>query len=215
MNVFMNSFMEEVFIIARIREQKKEMLKEKILTAAREIFLNEGYEATTIEQIAKKAEVGLGTAYNYFKSKEELFLLAMSEELIGSEDKATQEYSALGTPSDIITEMVITNIKRLNFFSKKIWRVAMSAIFNSMKSNNLALHELMKADYRFIEKMEARLEDFKKEGRLKESCPIKTVVDLIYGSVIMNLLIYIYNEETTIDETLSKIETEIHFILNQ
>lgn len=55
------------------REEKKKLFKDKIMTAAREVFHEHGYDNTTMEMISTKAEVGLGTAYVYFKSKSELY----------------------------------------------------------------------------------------------------------------------------------------------
>jgi len=52
----------------KIREQKRKMYQDKILSAAREVFSENGFENTTIEQIAERAGIGMGTAYNYFKS---------------------------------------------------------------------------------------------------------------------------------------------------
>ena len=43
-----------------------------IIQAARELFAEQGYEATTIAQVAKKAGVAVGTVYLYFKNKPEL-----------------------------------------------------------------------------------------------------------------------------------------------
>ena len=48
--------------------------RELILTAAREIFGEKGYHNTTSEEIAKKAGVGKGTIYQYFESKQDIFL---------------------------------------------------------------------------------------------------------------------------------------------
>ncbi|KMK76068.1 TetR/AcrR family transcriptional regulator [Alkalihalobacillus pseudalcaliphilus] len=47
--------------------------KETILTAAKEAFSKYGYKATTIDQIAKIANVGKGTIYTTFKNKDDLF----------------------------------------------------------------------------------------------------------------------------------------------
>ncbi len=43
-----------------------------ILEAAQELFTSQGYEVTTIAQVAKKAGVAVGTVYLYFKNKVEL-----------------------------------------------------------------------------------------------------------------------------------------------
>lgn len=45
----------------------------RIIEAAEKSFALFGYKATTMDQIAKLANVGKGTIYNFFKNKEELF----------------------------------------------------------------------------------------------------------------------------------------------
>ncbi|MBD8036521.1 TetR/AcrR family transcriptional regulator [Solibacillus sp. A46] len=47
--------------------------RHEILLAATKSFTLFGYKATTIEQVAKIANVGKGTIYTFFKNKEELF----------------------------------------------------------------------------------------------------------------------------------------------
>ncbi|OCA84523.1 TetR family transcriptional regulator [Bacillus sp. FJAT-27225] len=55
------------------------MTREKLLEAAKEVFVKEGYQKTTISQIIKKAEVGYGTAYVYFEGKEDLLIVLMED----------------------------------------------------------------------------------------------------------------------------------------
>lgn len=58
--------------------------KQEILLAANKSFSLFGYKATTMEQIAKIANVGKGTIYNFFENKEVLFqeiVLHMIEEM--------------------------------------------------------------------------------------------------------------------------------------
>jgi TetR/AcrR family transcriptional regulator len=47
--------------------------KKLILSAASKSFTMFGYKATTMDQVAKIANVGKGTIYTFFKNKEELF----------------------------------------------------------------------------------------------------------------------------------------------
>ncbi len=51
-----------------IRKQKKEL----ILESALELFAENGFHATSISQIAKKAGISKGLIYNYFESKNEI-----------------------------------------------------------------------------------------------------------------------------------------------
>ena len=47
--------------------------REEILLAAEKVFAAKGFFPTTMSDIAREAEFGTGTLYNYFKSKEELY----------------------------------------------------------------------------------------------------------------------------------------------
>jgi len=52
---------------------KGEVTRLAIEDAAMELFLKQGYAATSMRQIADKAELALGGIYNHFKSKDEIF----------------------------------------------------------------------------------------------------------------------------------------------
>lgn len=47
--------------------------KQLIIQSAIEVFCDNGFEKTTISNVARHAGIGKGTVYGYFKSKEELF----------------------------------------------------------------------------------------------------------------------------------------------
>jgi AcrR family transcriptional regulator len=54
------------------REREKQELRTKILDAARELFVNEGYEAVSMRKIAQKIEYSPTAIYFHFKDKEAL-----------------------------------------------------------------------------------------------------------------------------------------------
>ncbi|MEV0108203.1 helix-turn-helix domain-containing protein [Nocardia sp. NPDC050799] len=55
-----------------LRELKKERTRRSLLLTAYRLFEEKGYEATTISEIARVAEVSQGTFFNYFGTKEDL-----------------------------------------------------------------------------------------------------------------------------------------------
>ena len=59
--------------IAERKERDKQEMYDKILHAATHMFLEEGYEKTSIRNIAEKIEYSPATIYLYFKDKDELF----------------------------------------------------------------------------------------------------------------------------------------------
>jgi len=54
------------------RAREKELLRQKILDTARDLFVAYGYEGVTLRKIADAIEYAPGTIYGYFKDKDEL-----------------------------------------------------------------------------------------------------------------------------------------------
>lgn len=59
--------------------QRSDARRRAILTVAQEAFLERGYAATSMSEIAARLGGSKGTLYNYFRSKEELFAAFMTE----------------------------------------------------------------------------------------------------------------------------------------
>src|SRR5581483_927722 len=52
---------------------------DQIILAARDLVFEQGLQDVTMSQIAQRAQVGMGTIYNYFPSKEDLVFCLFSE----------------------------------------------------------------------------------------------------------------------------------------
>ncbi|MEU9173924.1 TetR/AcrR family transcriptional regulator [Streptomyces sp. NPDC048420] len=57
-----------------LRERKKIKTREAIRTATYALIKEQGYDATTVEQIAERAEVSPSTVFRYFPTKEDIVL---------------------------------------------------------------------------------------------------------------------------------------------
>ena len=58
----------------RVTAEAKELTRQKILDAAKELFQSAGFEATTTRDIARQAGIAAGTLFNYFSTKEAIVL---------------------------------------------------------------------------------------------------------------------------------------------
>ena len=65
------------------RQTQKEATRRRVLAAAKELFDNQGYEGTTIREIARRAGVSVGSVFTTFDSKGEILSQVMQDRLDG------------------------------------------------------------------------------------------------------------------------------------
>jgi len=73
--------LESIQISGGRRERQRLKTRAKITRAARTLFARKGFDATTTQEIAARADIGTGTLFNYAKTKEDLLLLVFREEM--------------------------------------------------------------------------------------------------------------------------------------
>jgi AcrR family transcriptional regulator len=61
------------------RERKKLDTRKRIFRVAFELFTAKGFDGTTVEEIAERADVGKGTVFNYFPQKTAFLIAAYQE----------------------------------------------------------------------------------------------------------------------------------------
>ena len=83
---------------------KGERTRQAVLDAACELFLNQGYSATSMRQIADKAGIALGGIYNHFASKDEIF-----QELVIAKHPYVQIFPILQDVPGDTAEEFLTN----------------------------------------------------------------------------------------------------------
>lgn len=66
----------------KIRKADSEAVRNKIIKVSRKLFLEQGYEQTTVRQVLKKAGLSTGSLYHFFKNKEEILLFSLKDALL-------------------------------------------------------------------------------------------------------------------------------------
>lgn len=91
----------------KLRTRRKEERPGELIAAALELFVEQGFAATRIDDVARRAGVAKGTAYLYFSTKEELFKAVAQEALVvGLElgEQMTSEFA--GNAEDLLSTII-------------------------------------------------------------------------------------------------------------
>lgn len=109
----------------KVRE--REMRRNQIRNAAKEIFLLKGYISTTMEDIANKVELSPTTIYLYFKNKEDLFasLMKISLEYLSKRIEMVHRNKKLSAEQKIIKikEVMFRAFKFDNLMFRNVYRL--------------------------------------------------------------------------------------------
>ena len=85
------------------RGRRKEARPGELLSAALDLFVEKGYAATRVDEVAARAGVSKGTLFLYFPSKEDLFKAVVRENIAGRFAEWDLELESFtGTSSELI-----------------------------------------------------------------------------------------------------------------
>lgn len=90
-----------------LRERKKRRTQQRLEEAAIRLFSTQGYDNTTVEEIAAAADVSPRTFFRYFPTKEDVIFSAVSE----FSDEAAQEVLE-HPPEDSLRELIVHAVER-------------------------------------------------------------------------------------------------------
>ena len=86
------------------RERRKEARPGELLDAALDLFVEKGFAATRVEEVAARAGVSKGTLFLYFQSKEELFKAVIRENLSGRFTEWSEEFERFeGSTAEMVS----------------------------------------------------------------------------------------------------------------
>ncbi|MBK7951049.1 MAG: TetR/AcrR family transcriptional regulator [Deltaproteobacteria bacterium] len=90
------------------RERRKQEVRERILAVARELFAKQGFEATTVDEIARVADVVPATFFNHFQSKQALLGLMAGEVFETLHSMTAQHLEGPGTSVAKLRRFVVS-----------------------------------------------------------------------------------------------------------
>lgn len=85
-----------------------------ILECGRKLFSTRGFKETNVAEITKMAGIATGTFYNYYPSKDKLFMEIYLEENVKLKKSIMESLDLGAEPINIIKEMMVQNLQGMN-----------------------------------------------------------------------------------------------------
>jgi AcrR family transcriptional regulator len=185
-----------------LRERKKARTKAAIQRHAVRLFREQGYDATTVEQIAEAAEVAPSTVFRYFPTKEDLVLTDDYDPIVWAAFRAQPPGLSL----------------------VQAWRGALRAAISQMSSEDftvqrerdlliLAVPELWAASLNNITQMLDTIIRLSAErmGRTPDDPAVRNVAGALFGIMLALMFEWIGNPEMDmvkrLDDALGHLES--------
>jgi AcrR family transcriptional regulator len=93
-----------------LRARKKRETRERIAEVARELFVAQGFDAVTVVEVARAAQVSEATVFNYFPTKDDLFFGGGLEQFQAATLAAVRDRSAGESAIAAFRRFTVTNV---------------------------------------------------------------------------------------------------------
>ncbi|MDP4086486.1 MAG: TetR/AcrR family transcriptional regulator [Bacillota bacterium] len=168
----------------KVSEEYKEKRRISILESALKCFGEKGYHLTTMDDIVAYSNMSKGLIYNYFKSKEELYISLMEERSKKTLEFIQSQFEQIKTATEKVKELFrIYQEASLTEEWRSFIRVHLEFwIYSSRKEH---LRELMNTRYKsqFRNFLAEVIEQGRNSGEFKQDVQVEVVASLFWSFV--------------------------------
>ena len=194
------------------RERQKQDRERRILAAARRLFDRKGYDGTSMENVAARAGLAVGTLYNYFPSKDELLfaisradtepLLRIGEAILA--DPPDDPAEAIGALTEVMVQGITAGERRL-------WRELFVA---SIAAPDTLGARLFALDLRLIAQLTTMIERLKARGAIDASVDSSRAAGLFYGICLTWSIAFATRDDLTIETMRAEISESVRITVH-
>ena len=179
------------------RERKRTETRERIFRAAMELFAQHGFLATTVEDITEAADVGKGTFFNYFPSKEHVLGVLHEVQL----DKVAEARAAAESGERPIRDVLRNFMGRIieePGRSQQLARGLIVTLFSSDYLREMLVETLNRGGHLLAE----ILERSQQRGEIRSDLKPEDMVRVFQQSVLGTLLHWSINPPSSLQKRL-------------
>ena len=157
-------------------DAEKEIRRQQILAAAKDIFATEGFHDATIAAVARRAGLSYGSVYSYFDSKQAVFHALMETEARALRNAIAQAIvGTSGDSSDALREAIRAVFA---FFDSDPSSAALLFRDPPTQGQSFARH-LAKINEQFVDDLAVAITVSQERGRLRDDIPARSAAQML------------------------------------
>ena len=180
--------------MAGLRAKQKADREQRILEAAAGLFREVGYERAKIEAIATRAEVSIGTVYNYYENKGDLLVAIVALEV----NEVLNAGAALVAAPPREVERAVFDLMSiyldhsLYYLDKEMWRHAMAISTAHPETRFGQIYAGL--DRRLAEQVRALIERLRRDGLVRSDVDAGAVGAMFFNNLNMMFTVFVKDE---------------------
>lgn len=179
----------------------------EILQVAEQLFAEEGFDGTSVRDIAKKANINIAMISYYFGSKEKLLEALVIYRIKAMSMHLENLYQENISPLDKIDKLIAYYIQRVHQ-NRSIYQILHFELSNNKREINLqAFTEVKKNNLRFLENI---IKEGQEQGVFQPNINVVLLPTIILGSYIHMHMNKVYYKEILNLNTEADFEHYVH-----
>lgn len=197
--------------MAGLREKQKERRQRDILDAATRLIEAQGWENTSMEEVAERAEVGVATVYNYFGSKVDL-VQAIFARYVDEQIEAGRKVIS-NCPADVVDGITLLFSAYVDGIAHRFGRKLMQEFFAIGLSRQFSYgKDVMPVKMRIIEQMGELVELYHRQGQIDHDISKDEAAMLCYSAVSIPLMLYVVLPDMALDDAKKAMRRNLKLI---
>ena len=180
------------------RERKRLEARERIVESAEHLFEMQGYEATTVNEIAERADIGYGTFFQHFPTKLDVLRVISEKKLRKLFVDVEEIRKQPGTFSDHLVELFAGSAERTLEMGPKT-RELLSAMMTQAMPETAEQDDL-----RIRTAFRAFLEDGLASGELRTDTDPEVLIEVVIGTWTSLFLSWVHIDDYPLCERAAK-----------
>jgi len=179
--------------------------KDKLFATAVKLFYMYGYDSVTIEQICTEAGVSKGLFYNYFASKDEIFMIMFNEV-----EDVYRDIRASFVPGETAMERLLDCTERiaLHVMSNELRYESLRIVYIRTLKQETSM--LTNQDREFFLTMREIIEYGQHRGEIRADLPMEQILNYITSHLFGCYFLSVANDQF---DLLKEIKTHVSLII--